>query len=210
MRAWRALAGLAVALALALQYVLMIRADPGRWPALTVNFFSYYTILSNGLAAAALLVPAAAPASRLGRWAAQPAVRGAMAVYLTIVGVTYHFLLAQVWDPQGLQFVADKALHYMSPAIALVDWLVFTPRVRLPWRTAALWLIFPLAYAGWTLVHGAAAGWFPYWFADYTTLGMPKALANLVLFQIAFWGVGLAFVALDRALARRDRAAVAP
>ena len=192
--------------ALILQYVLTLTGNPHMGAGeLTLNFFSYFTILTNILAALALTAPVVAPYSRLGRWSASEGVRAAVAMYIAVVGLTYHFLLADVWDPQGWLLVANTLLHYVMPAAFLIDWLAFTPKGRLRWADPAKWLVPVLIYGGWTLLHGRLSGWWPYWFTDVDKLGLGRTVVYFAALLVFFLIVGLIVVAIDRTLGRRDR-----
>lgn len=192
--------------AVALQYGVTLADNPDSSAAeLTLNFFSYFTILSNILVALALTAPVVAPNSRLGRWFAGEGVRAAMAMYIVVVGVVYHFLLAPTWNPQGLALLGNSLLHYVMPAAFVLDWLLFAPKGRLKWKDPAKWLIFPLIYGGWTLIHGALSGWWPYPFVDVGALGLGRVLLNFVGLLVFFLIVGLTVVAIDRTFGRRDR-----
>ena len=192
--------------ALILQYWLTISGNPHMGAGeLTLNFFSYFTILSNILVALALTAPVVAPNSRLGRWSASEGVRAAVAMYIVVVGLTYHFLLAGIWAPQGWSLLANNLLHYVMPAAFVVDWLAFTPKGRLRWVDPAKWLIPVLIYGGWTLLHGKLSGWWPYWFVDVDTLGLGKTIVYFAGLLVFFLIVGLVVVAIDRVFGRRDR-----
>lgn len=196
--------------ALGLQYGLMLKGNPQIGAGeLTLNFFSYFTILSNLMVALALTAPAVAPNSRPGRWAQSEGVRAAVAMYIVVVGVTYHFLLAGIWDPQGWSLLANTLLHYVMPVAFVVDWLAFTPKGRLRWVDPAKWLVVVLVYGGWTLLHGKLSGWWPYWFVDVDTLGLSKAMVYFAGLLVFFLIVGLIVVAIDRAFGRRDRQTIA-
>ena len=192
--------------ALILQYVLTLTGNPHMGAGeLTLNFFSYFTILSNILVALALTVPAMAPDSGPGRWLQTEGVRAAVAMYIVVVGVVYHFLLAPTWNPQGWALVGNNLLHYVMPAAFVVDWLVFTPKGRLRWVDPAKWLVPVLIYGGWTLLHGELSGWWPYWFTDVDKLGLGKVMVHFAGLLVFFLIVGLIVVAIDRAFGRRDR-----
>ena len=205
-RPYRALFALIGWGALALQYAVLMSggftAGPG---ALTLRFFSFFTILTNLLAALALTGPALAPDSALGRWSRSEGVRAAVAMYIVVVGVVYHLLLAGSWNPQGWQKVADTLLHTVMPLAFVGDWLLFTAKGQLRWIDAVKWLIFPLLYGVWTLAHGAMTGWWPYWFVDMDQLGAAQVAANLTGLLGVFLLLGLIVVAIDRTLGRRDR-----
>ncbi|MFC7378449.1 Pr6Pr family membrane protein [Brevundimonas sp. GCM10030266] len=205
---WRAVfAGLGWA-TLALQYGLMLTTNPGMSPVgLTVNFFSYFTILTNVLVALAMTLPVVAANRPLGRWAASSGVRAGVTLYAVVVGLVYHFLLHATWNPQGWALIANIGLHYVMPVAMLLDWLLFTPKGQLRWNDAGKWLAFPLLYGGWTVIHGLATDWWPYWFIDVPARGWIKAGAAFAGLLVFFWLVGLIVVAIDRRLGRRDRSA---
>lgn len=205
-RAYRTVFALVGWFALCLQYWLALGSDADAGIGeLTLNFFSYFTVLTNVVVALALTGPALLPDTALGRWTSTEGVRAAVAMYIAVVGLTYHFLLSHVWDPQGWLFISNGLLHYVMPIAFVLDWLLFTPKGRLRWIDALKWLSMPLIYTIWTLIHGYASGWWPYWFMDVPTLGYATAAfwaaAMLALFLIA----GLVVVAIDRTFGRGDR-----
>ena len=192
--------------ALGLQYLLMIGpAEVEAMPGLTVNFFSYFTILTNLLAALALTAPLVRADSRLGRWGANVHVRAALAMYIAVVGLTYHLLLANVWARQGLAWLANSLLHYVMPVAFVLDWLMFTPKGHLRWIDAIRWLAFPLIYVMWTVLHGFTSGWWPYWFVNVEQLGWGKTGFWAAAMLGLFLAVGLAVVGLDRLMGRAGR-----
>jgi len=192
--------------ALGLQYGLMLGGATDKSVGeLTLNFFSYFTILSNILVALALTAPAVAPNSRIGRWTLSEGVRAAVAMFIVVVGVVYHFLLAGVWEPQGWALVGNSLLHYVMPIAFVVDWLAFTRKGRLRWIDPAKWLVPVLIYGGWTLAHGWLSGWWPYWFVDADKLGLGKVAIHFAGLLVFFLIVGLIVVAIDRTFGRRDR-----
>lgn len=205
-RAWRATFAVVGWVALTLQYLLMVGpAQPAALIGLTVNFFSYFTIVTNILAALVLTVPLIRADSRLGRWCASEGVRAAVAMYIAVVGLTYHFLLADAWAPQGLAWLANDLLHYVMPIAVVADWLLFTPKGRLRWIDPVKWLAFPLIYVVWTLVHGYASGWWPYWFMNVPALGLAKAGFWAGVMLALFLVVGLVLAGLDRVMGRAMR-----
>ena len=209
-RLYRAVFALVGWFALGLQYGLMLGGNPDQSAGeLTLNFFSYFTILSNLMAALALTAPAVAPDSRLGRWSLSESVRAAVTMYIVVVGVVYHFLLAGIWAPQGWSLLANNLLHYVMPAAFVVDWLAFTPKGRLRWVDPAKWLVVVLVYGGWTLLHGKLSGWWPYWFVDVDKLGLGKVMLYFAGLLVFFLIVGLIVVAIDRSFGRRDRRTIA-
>lgn len=211
MTAYRIALALIAWAAIGLQYVIVLRT-PGSPLALTINFVSYFTILCNILIAVVVTAPLVAPRSPMGLWSMRASVRTGAALFIAVVCVTYHNLLHNLWPSlEGAQWLANITLHYVVPILYLIDWLVFVRHGDLTWSAALRWLAVPVLYAIWTLIHGAATGWYPYPFADVTALGYGGVLINLVAFVAAFLGLGLALIAIDRGIGRllRDRSKAA-
>lgn len=209
-RALRILAAAIGWFAVALQYWLVITGDIGPDPVnRTINFFSYFTILTNIIAATAMTASVLAPGSFFDR----PAVRTAIATYIIVVSVVYHLILRELWDPQGWQWIADMSLHYVTPALFVADWLLFVPKRGVPLTAAAWALVYPIVYLGWTLWHGSWSGFYPYPFVDVSQLGLEKVLTNAAGLTVAFFVLCLVLIGVGRLIgllqpdARRPSAA---
>lgn len=125
-----------------------------------VNFFSYFTILSNLLAIVVLLIGGALD-PRSSRWAY---LRGAATLYMVITGIVYAALLSNQ-DVGPLAPWVNSALHQVTPAVLLADWVCFPPWPRASYRALG-WLAFPLLYFAYSLIRGAVVNWYPYPFLD--------------------------------------------
>ena len=126
-----------------------------------VNFFSYFTNLSNLCAAGVLLFAAARGPD--GRRTSErfALVRGASVVAMAMVGIIFVAVLRNE-DLGSLRPWVNAVLHYIMPLAVVLDW-VFVPPERVPsFRRSLLWLIIPALYLIYTLTRGAAVGWYPY------------------------------------------------
>jgi hypothetical protein len=168
----------------------------------TIDYFSYFTILSNILVALTLTAAALAPQSSLGRLLLRPTVATATALYITVTGLVYWVILSKLYQLQGWTLIYDRLLHYVVPPGYVVYWLCFVPKGTLHLRHVPAWLIFPLLYGAWTLVHGAIGGWYPYPFVNVTTHGHPRVFLNILEFVVFFSLVGSIYVLVDRLLGR--------
>ncbi len=203
MKAWRILIAVIACVGPVLQYGLMIEGLALGPAALkTVQFFSYFTILSNILAATVLTAPLVAPESRLAIWAEQSGPRAAIATYVTITAVIYHAILASQWHPQGLHLVADTILHTVTPLAFLIDVALRGGEGEARWIAALKALAMPALYGLWTLAHGALSGFYPYPFMNVAKRGYPAVLVTMVAMSLTFALVAVIFVALLRVRAR--------
>jgi hypothetical protein len=195
---------------LVLQYVLLIVAtwdEIGPWLG-TLRYFSFFTILSN------LAVALATSAAWRGGDAAwqqffrSARVQGGTALCIAIVCAIYHFLLASTWSPQGLQLVADVALHYVVPALYVGWWIACVPHRRMQWTDPLRVLLFPAAFFGWSLLRGAWLREYPYPFIDVDALGIAAVLRNAGAIAVLFIAAGLLVVAFDRFMPAAERSRV--
>jgi hypothetical protein len=193
--------------ALVLQFLLMVqRAAPGTALHAVINYFSFFTILTNLLVACTATLPLLASRSTVGQFFLRSSTQSAVAVYIAIVGITYSLLLRHLWNPQGQQKVADVLLHDVVPVLYVAFWIFLVPKFTLRWSDAVRWLAFPLVYMAYTLVRGFISHWYPYYFIDVDTIGLSRALIHAAGLLLAFFGLGLLFIAIGRWTARSSPA----
>lgn len=204
-RASAAAVAVLAAAALVLQYVLIVQNRSGvlggaGWA--TLEYFSYFTILSNliVLVVATSFARGAAPS-----WWASASARGAAALYIGVTGGIYALVLSGLWAPTGLQWLADVALHYAVPLAYLGWWLLVAPHGGLTAIDALRWLAFPLAYVGWVFMRGNWLQAWPYPFMDVDALGLGVVLRNSAVVCALFVAGAFALIGIDRLLARTRR-----
>ena len=148
-----------------------------------VNFFSFFTILSNFLAAVVFLVSSVALFTRINRQSLDY-LRGAATLYMVITGIVYVVLLTNVDVQTPLPWV-NSVIHYIFPLVILADWLLDPPVRAVSARLAFNWLVFPFAYVAYTLLRGPFAhNWYPYPFINVQELGYLHVLINCVLLTV--------------------------
>jgi hypothetical protein len=187
--------------AMALQFYLMVLVSQARGVdriRLVVNYFSFFTILTNLLVALGVTLSLVSLHSRWGKFFSRPVAASGMAIYIAIVGITYSLLLRHLWNPKGPQKVCDILLHDLVPALYVAYWLLFVPKGALRWKDVFYWLPYPLIYFCYSLIRGAVAGWYPYPFIDASKLGYLHVLANTATLVCAFLAVSLLAVAIGR------------
>jgi hypothetical protein len=211
MRLYAALIAVVACAALAGQfYLITLGTTGGEFLHRTVNFFSFFTILSNILVALAATATALIPRTAIGRLLMRPGAASATMLYIGITGLTYFFVLRHLWQPQGLQFWVDAALHYATPALFLAFWLLAVIKGRLTLDAVPKMLVFPLLFAAYTLIRGPFANWYPYPFLDAGKLGYGAVAANVFFLIAAFAALALILVGVDRLIGRLRSASPLP
>jgi len=200
-RAAHAAVALAAATGLVLHYVVVLGHD-GEVAARSIRFLSYFTILTNMLVAASAFALALGR-GRLAEMAERSSWRTATTLHILVVALIYHLLLRHITLPGAIGWTANMLVHQLVPAGWLVCWLAFPPHGGIhrmaPWR----WLLYPLLFVAWTLIHGALGGWYPYPFMDVAALGYPAVIANILGIGLLFLVLGQGLRAVDGWLARR-------
>jgi len=128
-----------------------------------VDFFFYFTDLSNLFGAAVLLTGGLA--ALRGRPGPSDLLRGAAVLYLVITGLVYWTLLANQMTAETIKWQND-IVHGVMPAAVLIDWLLLPPVSRLSFARTSRWLAFPLTYLAVSLIRGPIVQWWPYDFLD--------------------------------------------
>lgn len=166
----------------------------------TIDFFSYFTYLSN-IIVAIVLTMLARNVNRHG--AVFATLRMDSLVMISVTGLIYYLLLAADANPQGLQIVSNALLHYIIPILTVVVWLLIGPRglFRL-WSVFAA-LIIPILWAAYAMVRGAIIDAYPYGFLNAQELGLGTALTNIGGVAILGIVMGVIYWAIDRLLSSR-------
>ncbi len=189
-------------------YVVIATARATGVPVTTAisNYFSFFTILTNLLVALVLTLSLRTTPSTLSVYASRATVQSAVAVYIAIVGMVYSLVLRNLWDPEGLQKIADVILHDAIPVLYLLYWLTFVRKGKdhdsLRFSRVPTWLAYPLLYLVYSLIRGAITGIYLYPFIDAGKLGYPRVGLNAVVLLFAFLGMSLFLVAIDRWMPR--------
>ncbi|WP_298752532.1 Pr6Pr family membrane protein [uncultured Serinicoccus sp.] len=201
-------------------------ADAGRDLALTtVNFFSFFTILSN-VGSVVVLTWAGVWLLREGDRGSRrepPALAVALACvtsYMLVTGVVYNTLLRGIELPQGTTVAwSNEVLHVVGPVLLALDLVLAPGRRGLPWRAVGSVLVVPVVWVAYTLVRGplvpnpvtGADHWYPYPFLDPENPALtPPGYAGVSLYVVGIalviGAVATGVVAVGRARGRSARA----
>lgn len=152
-----------------------------------VNFFSYFTNLSNILAASVLIVSSGFLITKRKASITDDIIRGAAVLYMAVTGIIYATLLSGE-DLGLLSPFNNFVLHYLMPVIIVVDWIYQPQRSTFSAKQTLWWLLFPLVYLAYSLTRGAYVDWYPYPFLNPAKVGGYDAVA---LYCLAVLGLFL-------------------
>ena len=178
-------------------------------PKTLLRFFAFFTIDTNIIIALCFTFIFLGSKYRLGRFFSKASTLTAITVYITIVGIVYNVILRSLWEPQGTQKLIDELLHSVIPALFIIFWLIFVPIEQLKWKNAFPWLIYPIAYMTYTIIHGAITKFYPYPFVDVNDLGYHKALLNTGGILLVIFLLSLALIGTGKLMQKFDTKKIA-
>lgn len=199
-------AGLIIGLAgLVLQFCITVPAsmEAGRGLLGSVVFYlSFFTILTN---IGAVLVHASLLSPTGYAWLpafAGPRMRAGVAVSSALVLIIYATVLARLWQPQGLFLLCDVLLHYVTPVLFVLWWLMSGADGRTRWSDISWWVLYPIVYLIYALARAPLAGEVPYPFLDVAKNGAGSvAMASLAITGL-FLAICVVAVLADQGVAR--------
>ncbi|SDS06561.1 Pr6Pr family membrane protein [Microterricola viridarii] len=188
----------AAALAIVIAIVAQFQSTAAGTEVNPFNFFGYFTMQSNIIAAAAF----ALSAFFIFRERAQPSwlsyLRALATVVMAIVGLVYNTLLADAGLDGSFNVPwSNDILHVWIPIYAVLDWVLFGDKVKLPFDKLWVMLIYPAIWLVVVLIRGANDGWVPYPFLDPAT-GYPSVGVYCLLIAAVTILFGYGAYALSR------------
>jgi len=165
--------------ALAIRVVASLEQFEGDIGATLWHLAGFFTVLTNLVIALHFMAIATG-------WRVPGARVAGLVLWIGLVGIVYHLLLAQLWSPEGLAWWADQGLHTLVPVLVALWWLAFVPFWSPSWRVILIWQGWPLAYVAYAILRGALTGFWPYPFLDPGLNGAWGVAANLLGLQVTF------------------------
>ncbi|MCC0024840.1 MAG: Pr6Pr family membrane protein [Hyphomicrobiaceae bacterium] len=186
--------------ALLLQFAITIPAsmETGRTALASVIFyFSFFTILTNIFVVLVYLGAMVKGQSWLTPFR-RPWVRGMAAASITLVMGFYAAVLADLWKPEGLFWLCDVALHYLSPILYLIWYALWNRTGTLKYDRITRMLSYPVAYLIYVLFRGEIVGEYPYPVLDVQAHGYLQIAINIAGLLVVYLAICAAAIAIDR------------
>lgn len=144
--------------------------------------------------------------------AVAPRLRGGVTLWIVATALISHIIVEGgaspfpgMVDPDpaiAVEYRSRFFMHYVIPAMVLIDWVLFGPHGIVRWRDALWWLLFPLAYGVISIARGQwfpdVSDRFPYPFFDPTISGWGGVALGLLEVVLANAVIAVGVIGLDR------------
>lgn len=182
-------------------------------PTVAANFFSFFTIEANVLAAVTLAIGGIWALRQKSAATPEPQWLAVLLVcastYMIVTGIVYNLLLRGIDLPQGATVGwSNEVLHVVIPIVMLAD-VLFAPRRRtVTWSAVGIAAIFPIVWVVYTLIRAnlviapssGNAWWYPYPFLDPH---QPGGYGSVSLYVLLIAGIIIGAAALVVWVSRR-------
>ena len=175
------------------------------FPDFFIYYWTYFTHLTN--LGVVLTYAALLSSWRWLGWFRRPTTRATMAAYIALVMVFFHFMLAPLYDFEGLLAIGNVVLHYVCPILYLGWWLAFAPHGSLSYRDIPVMVIPGLIYVAWVLLRGLWANEYPYAILDAGKVGYGGVVIGVAIILVGVAVFSAILIWLDQALGRGRRPA---
>ncbi len=165
----------------------------------TWKFFSYYTTLTNILVGMWAFLSLVQISGVLGEAAHNANAVTAITFYIVTVGIG-NYMMFSIKELNLLRKFADLSVHAVVPAMMLIYWLLYIDKASISFKFVHYWMIYPIVYAAYTLMHGVWTGFYPYPFVNVKALGANRVLLNACVMALSVLIGGFLFVGLAKLL----------
>lgn len=198
-----ALTSLSALLGLILITYINVRDNPtGRIDFSLSNVISYFTIQSNILVA---LVTGYFFFYGRKFTKFENLITFGTLINIFITGVVYTLILAGVWEPKGLLFIANALLHYSTPLLFTMYFFLLMPKKELSYKIPRYWFLYPVLYFVYTLIRGSITGFYPYPFIDASKLTTWELIVNAIAMGVFFLLIGALFTWINNQIVVRQK-----
>jgi hypothetical protein len=146
-----------------------------------VNFFSFFTVISNILASSYLIY-----FGITNNYSVPSQVfRGVVTLYMLMTGVIFALLLSGLENVRLTAVPWDNTvLHYIMPIVVVLDWLLLPPKKPLKRSVILLWITVPVIYVVYTMIRGAFVNWYPYPFLNPSNSSLMQVVLTCIVIAV--------------------------
>jgi hypothetical protein len=117
---------------------------------------------------------------------------------ISVTMLVYILILAKDANPQSWNIFTNLMLHYITPPVTILVWLIFGPRGWINWKLIFSSLLIPISYILYTFARGAVINKYPYGFINVAENGYAGALVGTGLVLVLGMFLFLVYFIIDK------------
>jgi hypothetical protein len=164
-------------------------------PLIWLNSFKFYTIQTNFMVSLWFTLAIV--------WYNKPEslekitglLKGAFTLYITITFVLFAILYQVFYRPTGFLAFSNIILHYITPVVFIVDWVLTETKIKYKWKFLPYWTIYPLFYLISSSIYITITGDYIYPSLNLSNLGI---LGYLIIWFGVNTTMGSLYIAINR------------
>ena len=142
-----------------------------------LRLFKYFTMLSNLIAVIYFWLVFTNRTQLKYGWFDR--LLGGIVIYVTITFLIYAVLLESTYQVVGLDLIGNTCLHYVNPILIITYLGVYRKDFNFSKKDIGLWIIFPVAYLVFLVLHGVFTGDYLYPFFQISEVGISGLLSMI-------------------------------
>lgn len=132
-------------------------------------------------------------------------IKGAFTVYITITLVVFAILLQPFYHPTGFAAFSNIVLHYITPIIFIVDWVLTETEAKYKWKYLLYWLIYLLGYISFAIILGTFTGDYLYPFLNPGFLGSTIFALMLGILAGGYIFLGSSYIGINKLRVKKEK-----
>ncbi len=121
---------------------------------------------------------------------------GGVTVYISITFMVFAIMLARTWSPDGISQLGNILNHYVVPLLTIGFLIWFRKLYNFQFRNIKYWIIYPILYVTFVLIHGAFTQDYLYPFFEIDVIGIDYFLLAFLSIVTLFFVLSTAYILL--------------
>ncbi|MHA1451380.1 MAG: Pr6Pr family membrane protein [Promethearchaeota archaeon] len=162
--------------------------------------YRYYTIQTNLIASIWLTLSVIFQKKPNKFKKINGSLKGAVVLYITVTFLIYAVFLDKLYTPPTWhEWIVDTSTHYVVPVGLIINYL-FDWGEKSRWISLLWWIIYPICYLGFTVIHGTITGDYLYPFFNIPVVGIGGFFMWFGIFLFIFLVFGCLYLGYNRIL----------
>lgn len=160
-----------------------------------LSTFKYFTILSNLFV---VIYFGLIYFLKMERFPFFNQMFGGVVVYITITFIVFAVAIQGTWHPIGLEKIGTILNHYVVPILTIAFLIYYRDHYEFRKNDMFLWIIFPILYGIFVIIHGAITSDYIYPFFEIDDIGFGHFFLAFCSILVLFFALSFGTILISR------------